>query len=101
MNACRNPRCLGNYDFHRIAHYARLRFVEGFTTMQLLQMCKTNIEREEVALVSLLDIEDSIIQELELSCRFENACTTKNCRELLKKMIQEDLEKRSAVQATC
>jgi hypothetical protein len=89
--ACRTPGCLGNYDFDRIAFYARKRFVEGYDTVTLLEQATSEQEKEEIALVAMLDIEDNIIQDMELCCRHAKECKVTICREKLKKMIERDL----------
>ena len=55
VRTCINPRCMGNYDFEHIAHYARKRFVEG----SIRWPCCTGssaAREEEIALVCLLDV---------------------------------------------
>ena len=91
---CRTPGCLGHYDFDHIAFYARKRFVEGCDTITLLKQAASEREKEEIALVAMLDIEDDIIQELELCCRHAKNCKVTICREKLKNMIEEDLANR-------
>lgn len=88
---CRTPGCLGNYDFDHIAFFARKRFIEGYDTITLLEQAKTEREKEEIALVAMLDIEDNIIQDLDLCCRYAEECKVTICREKLKKMIEDDL----------
>ena len=88
---CHNPGCLGNYDFDQIALFARKRFVEGCDTVALLQQARSEREKEEIALVSLLDVEDHRLRELELSCRYDGQCKVTTCRDKLKKMIEEEL----------
>ncbi len=88
---CRNPGCLGNYDFDQIAFYAKKRFVEGYDTVSLLEQAKSEREREEIALVCMLDVEDDLIRDLKLSCRYSNTCKVTTCREKLKKMIEHEL----------
>ena len=88
---CRNPGCLGNYDFDHIAYFARKRFVEGFSTVSLLEQAKSQREKEEIALVCLLDVEDDQIRDLQLSCRYKAECKVTTCRTLLKKMIEDEL----------
>lgn len=92
--ACRVPGCLGNYDFDSIAFYARKRFVEGYDTVALLAQAPTERQKEEIALVAMLDIEDDVIQDLELCCRHAKNCKVTICREKLKNMIEEDLANR-------
>lgn len=88
---CHNPGCLGNYDFDRISHYARKRFIEGWDTVTLLQQAGSEREREEIALVCLLSVEDAVIQQLELSCVHAGVCLVTNCRALLKSLIEAEL----------
>jgi len=88
---CHNPGCLGNYDFERICFYARKRFVDGCDTIELLGQAKSDREKEEIALVSLLDVEDDVIRDLQLSCNHAGTCKVTNCRALLKAMIEEAL----------
>ncbi len=85
------PDCLGNYDFEHIAFYAKKRFVDGCSTVSLIAQAKTERAREEIALVSMLDIKDDDIRDLQLSCRYAGECRIMDCRERLRKMIREKL----------
>jgi hypothetical protein len=89
--ACTNPRCLGNYDFEHIATFARKRFIEGCDTVTLLQQAKSKREKEEIALVCMLDVQDNVVHGLRLDCRHAGECKTTDCRERLKKLIEQDL----------
>jgi hypothetical protein len=88
---CRNPGCLGNYDFDHIAFFAKKRFVDGFDTVSMLEHAKSEREKEEIALVCLLDVEDDQIRNLKLSCRYKDQCKVTTCREKLKEMIEHEL----------
>jgi hypothetical protein len=88
---CRNPGCLGNYDFDHIAFFAKKRFVEGYDTVSLMNRAKSEREKEEIALVCLLDVEDDHIRDLKLSCRYSGQCKVTTCRAKLKKMIEQEL----------
>ena len=88
---CHNPGCLGNYDFDQIAFFARKRFIEGYQTVALLEQARTQREKEEIALVCMLDIEDDQVSDLRLSCRHSETCKVTTCRSLLKKMITAEL----------
>ncbi len=94
--ACQNPKCLGNYDFDQIAYYAKKRFVEGFNTVTLLEQAGSEREKEEIALVCLLDVEDDKIRDLQLSCRHNQACEVIDCRDRLKKMIEKELAQQAS-----
>lgn len=88
---CRNPSCLGNYDFEHIARFAKKRFIDGFGTVALLEQAQSQREKEEIALVCLLDVEDHVLKDLRLDCRHADQCKATDCRERLKKIIQQDL----------
>jgi hypothetical protein len=92
---CQNPKCLGNYDFDQIAYFARKRFVEGCNTVTLLEQARSEREKEEIALVCLLDIEDDRIRDLQLCCKHAGICEVMDCRDKLKKMIAEELAKQA------
>jgi hypothetical protein len=91
MVDCRNPGCLGNYNFDKIAFFARKRFVEGCNTMDLMSAARSEREKQEIALVSLLDVEDDKIRDLELCCKYAGRCKVMDCRERLKKLIEGEL----------
>ena len=94
--ACYNRRCLGNYDFEHVAFIARRRFVEGCNTVALLEQAKSECEKEEIALVSLLDVSDDKIRDLQLVCRCAGECKAIDCRDKLRRMIREDLKSRQS-----
>lgn len=88
---CSNPGCLGNYDFDQISLHARKRFIEGYSTITLMEQAKSEQEKEEIALVCMLDVEDDVVQDMELSCRHTGDCKVTNCRTKLKEMIEYEL----------
>lgn len=91
---CHNPRCLGNYDFEDIARFAKKRFVDGFDTIALLAQAKSTREKEEIALVCMLDVEEDVVKDLRLDCRHAARCKATDCRDRLKKLIEADLAAR-------
>jgi hypothetical protein len=90
--SCHNPGCIGNYDFDQIAYFARKRFIEGYQTVTLLEQARSQREKEEIALVCMLDIADDQVRDLQLSCRHSEYCKVTTCRSKLKKMITAELE---------
>ena len=89
---CQNPKCLGNYDFDQIAYFAKKRYVEGYNTVALLEQAESEREKEEIALVCLLDLEDDKIRDLQLCCTHSHACVVIDCRDKLKEIIQQELD---------
>lgn len=88
---CFVPGCLGNYDFDHIAAFAKKRYIDGCDTIALLQQADSQREKEEIVLVSLLDLEDDQIRDIEFTCRHADKCTIMDCRARLKRMIAEAL----------
>ncbi|MCP4983355.1 MAG: hypothetical protein GY935_22995 [Gammaproteobacteria bacterium] len=90
---------MGNYDFDRIAHFARKRFIEGFNTVTLLELAGSEREKKEIAFVSLLDVDDDRIRDLQLCCGHVDYCSVIDCRDRLKKMIEKELELKASTES--
>lgn len=89
----RSSDCLGNYNFNHIAYFAKKRFIDGYSTMTLLQHAKSELEREEIVLVCMLDIEDDVIINTQLQCKYASRCRISNCRDKIRKLIDIELKK--------
>jgi hypothetical protein len=91
-----NSECMGNYNFDHIAYFAKRRFIEGRDTIvllaELLAAAKTEREKEEIALVCSLELEDDKIRELQVRCRHAGQCKTSDCIKKLKNLIGQGLE---------
>lgn len=88
---CHKPGCIGNYDFERIAFFAKRRFIDGCDTVSLLAQARSEHEREEICLVALLSIDDAEVSGMELTCRHSGTCKVLDCRQKLKQLIDRDL----------
>ena len=84
-----NPGCMGDYDFDRIAGYAKKRFVDGYSTIELMAQATSDKEKQEIALVAMMDLEDQTVKDLNLTCVYANECKITNCRSLLKQLIDD------------
>jgi len=87
----RISECMGDYDFDKIAFYAKKRFIEGCNTVELMDAAKTQREREEIAVVSLLHVANDEIQNLQLFCKHASKCKVMDCRERLIDMIADEI----------
>ena len=99
MRHC-DSECMGNYDFNQIAYYTKTRFIDGCDTIallaELLAFAKTEREREEIALVSTLELENGRIKGLQVRCRYAGQCKddagqsrTSDCIKKLEKMLEQ------------
>jgi hypothetical protein len=86
-----NPGCFGHYDFDHIANFAKKRFVDNNSTINLLKQAQSETEREEIALVCMLDVEDELVLDVQLDCRYADDCKVTNCRDKLRKLIEAEL----------
>ncbi len=91
--ACHDLSCLGNYDFDQIAMYARKRFIEGVDTVSLMNQANSEKEREEIALVCLLSVDDDLVKDIKLHCRHSETCMLADCRDKLRSMLEKELSK--------
>ena len=90
--ANRSPGCFGNYDFDNITKFAKKRFIDGNSTISLLKHARTKTEREEIALVCMLAVEDEIVLDVKLDCRYAEDCKVTNCRDKLRKLIETEIK---------
>ena len=91
MAACHIPDCMGNYDFEKIVFFAKKRYIEGCNTTELMEAAKTEREKEEIALVSLLHVKNDQIQDLQLTCIHTDTCKVIDCRERLINMLEKEI----------
>lgn len=91
--ANRSPGCFGNYDFDNITKFAKKRYIDGSSTINLLNQARSDTEREEIALVCMLDVEDELVLDIELECRHAHDCKVTNCRDKLRKLLETELKK--------
>ena len=91
---CKESECVGEYDFDHIAEYARKRFVEGYDTVTLMQQAVSEHEREQIALVCLLDVEEHMANDkVRFGCRYQDQCPVPNCRNRLREIIELELQR--------
>lgn len=86
---CFNSECVSHSDFERIAFYARKRFVEGVDTITLMVQARDDLEKREIALAALLDLDDDCIRNLNLFSCSNQACTAGSYRPKLQQMLTE------------
>jgi len=89
------PGCIGNYNFAIVTLFARIRFIEGCNTIDLMKNASTHREKEEIALVVMLDLNDKTVTDLKLDCKHAGTCKITTCRNLLIKMINKSLDQKN------
>ncbi|MCK4951834.1 MAG: hypothetical protein KAS48_08445 [Gammaproteobacteria bacterium] len=91
MTACHIPKCMENYDFNEIAFFAKKHYIEGCNTIELMGAAKTGREREEIALVSLLQVENDKFRDIQLFCKHPEQCKFMDCRDRLRNRLEEEI----------
>ena len=89
---CFENTCFSKYSLDRLVMYAKRRFIEGIQTVDLLKTANSELEKEEIMLIALLDVEDKEIHELVLECTEDDSRHVLNCRDILKSLIKNKLE---------
>ena len=56
-----------------------------------MNAAKTEREREEIALVSLLHVKNKEIQDIQLTCKYVDTCKVIDCRERLIDMLEGEI----------
>jgi hypothetical protein len=52
---------------------------------------KSETEKEEIALVCMLDVEEELVLDIHLDCRYADDCKVTNCRDKLRRLIESEL----------
>ena len=89
--ATQKPIDIANYNFDRMVNLAKKRLVDEWNTIDLMQAANSEIEKEEIALLALLDVGDDI-NDLQLLCRYSDPCQAKHFRDNLRKKIWKELQ---------
>ncbi len=85
------PLCLKKYDFSHVSRIAIRRYLDGQDTINMLLNAKTAQDVEEICLVSLLNVEGSIVKTIKLSCFYSANCQETQCCERLRDIIELEL----------
>jgi len=83
--------CIGRYDFDKITEFAHKRFVEGMPLSALLRGARSTREKEEVAIISNMEVTPMTIRNIQLTCKHANHCSTKGCKSILHRLLDVHL----------
>ena len=84
---CNNPECLRKHKYARIAFYARKHYVDGVNTIALLCEARSEDEKMQIVLASLLDLDDDGFGDLLPFCSHRCRCRMLDLRKQLRHMI--------------
>ncbi len=83
--------CFCDYDMDELVAVARKRFVEKVPTVDLMESSQSLKEKDEICIVSLLDVDDEKLEALMKESLIDEKCDVISCRRLLKKQISRKL----------
>lgn len=88
--------CFCRYSINELAVIARKKFVEHRSTMDLMASAKSTIEMDEVAIVSLFDVNDETLTDLMKNKLEDERCSVVSCRKMLKRQIESLIDSKVA-----
>ena len=92
-----NPGCRNQqYDYDRVACYARRRYIEGVATIVLLGEAGSEDEKRMIILASLLDVDDDTLLQLVPLCGRRCQCQMLAMRARLRFMIHQERNRAEA-----
>ncbi|MFW2371651.1 MAG: hypothetical protein ACN4GM_00905 [Gammaproteobacteria bacterium] len=80
--------CLHDLDFEHLAYYAHQHYIEGVQTIELMEKANSEKEKEEIALVALLDVQTNVSIELSHHQPHENVGHLTDLKRVLQQYIQ-------------
>ena len=83
--------CFCDYDIDELIEVARKRYVDKVPTVDLMQRSGSPKEKDEVCIVSMLDVDDEKLAELVKKSLIDEKCDVISCRRFLKKQISRKL----------
>lgn len=78
-----SPLC--ELNISHLIHYAHKRYIENVQTIELMQQASTDQQKEEIALIALLDVKDDFNISLIFHKPFAN---TENLQSLKAEILQ-------------
>lgn len=76
------------FDFDHLAYFAYKRYIEGVQTIELMEQANSDREKEEIALVALLDVQADMSIVLSHHQPHEDGGHLSDFRQLLQQHIQ-------------
>jgi hypothetical protein len=81
--------CYGKYDVRELLPIVQKKFVDGITIVELLKKAQNDVEKDKVAIVALLDLDDETVMHMLSDNNNGNAnFHILSCRNRLKKTLR-------------
>ncbi|OVE81543.1 hypothetical protein BVY04_02985 [bacterium M21] len=89
--------CFSKYDFGRMVTVARHKFIDKKSTLALLKEVESDLEKEEVMLVGMLDVDDWNLIDVIEGCEEGDECSMLGCRDVFKQAIISAIRTRDGI----
>ena len=80
--------CFCRYRVDELAALAKTKFIEHRSTIDMMENAGSDIERAEVAIISLFDVDDATLMEVMKGKLEDGDCNVVSCRRMLKRQIE-------------
>ena len=80
--------CFCRYRVDELARLAKVKFIELHSTVDMMENAGNDTERAEVAIISLLDVDDATLREVMEGKLEDGECNVVSCRRMLKRQIE-------------
>ncbi len=85
--------CFCRYRVDELAKLAKTKFIEQHSTVDMMEHAGSDTERAEVAIISLLDVDDATLREVMEGKLEDGECNVVSCRRMLKRQIGTLIDK--------
>lgn len=80
--------CFCRYRVDELAALAKTKLMEHRSTMEMMESAKSDIERAEIAIISLFDVDDATLREVMEGKLEDGDCNVVSCRRMLIRQIE-------------
>lgn len=80
--------CFCRYRVDELAAFAKTKFIEHRSTIDMMENAGSDKERAEVAIISLFDVDDATLREVMEGKLEDVDCNVVSCRRMLKRQIE-------------
>ena len=83
--------CFCKYDIDELIHIGRKKYLEKIPTVELMKEATSRKEKDEVCVISMLDIDDEKLEEVMANKVTDKKCNVISCRQMLREQIKKKL----------
>ena len=81
--------CFCRYRVDELAALAKTKLIDHRSTIDMMENAKSDIEKAEIAIISLFDVDDGTLREIMEGKLEDGDCNVVSCRRMLKRQIEK------------